>query len=364
MMRLYDPRLAPASLSCWFIVLLLVLPLTLVGCIPTGTSTPPPPTVVSTPTPLSATIIPISSTLTLFETPRDGPTPVLSAIQNATTAVDVEVYELTDSGVIKALIADQQAGRSVRVILNQNFFGGTNVNTSAFQQLNAAGVAVQWADPTFTYTHEKAVIVDPEQSTQQVLIMTLNLSPGYLGEPDPQGMSLNFGVVNPFPADVAQAELIFNADWNHQSYTPPPNTDLVISPVNARADLLTEIQNATHSIHFFAQEFIDQQIVKAMVVKAQSGIEVKGLIAPGISGNPQSAAALQAAGGQVRILSQPYEHAKATIVDGSVVYLGSINYTQTSMDKNRELGVLTSQSDIAAQMEVEFTRFWTQGTAP
>jgi len=171
-------------------------------------------------------------------------------------------------------------------------------------------------------------------------------------------------VVNPFPADVAQAELIFNADWNHQSYAPPSNTDLVISPVNARTDLLTEIQNATHSIHFFAQEFIDQQIVKAMVAKAQSGIEVKGLIAPGISGNPQSAAALQAAGGQVRILSQPYEHAKATIVDGAVVYLGSINYTQTSMDKNRELGILTSQSDIAAQMEVEFTRFWAQGTAP
>jgi hypothetical protein len=32
------------------------------------------------------------------------------------------------------------------------------------------------------------------------------------------------------------------------------------------------------------------------------------------------------------------------------------------LDKNRELGILTRQRDIAAQMEAEFARFWSLGT--
>jgi phosphatidylserine/phosphatidylglycerophosphate/cardiolipin synthase-like enzyme len=192
--------------------------------------------------------------------------------------------------------------------------------------------------------------------------MTMNLKPGYLGKPDPEGISLNFGVVDPSEADIAQAEAIFNADWNAQPYSPPADTPLVISPVNSRQKLLAEIQGATRSIHFFAQEFEDTQIVNAMVAAARRGIEVKGLLAPGIAGNTKTGQEVKAAGGQIRILSQPYEHAKATLVDSSLVYIGSINYTATSLDKNRELGILTRQSDIASQMETEFASFWAKGS--
>jgi cardiolipin synthase A/B len=324
----------------------------------TPTDTPAP---ESTPTATPPTFTPAPG-LTLFETPRDGPAPVLNAIHSATHAVDVEVYELGDPDVINALIGDQQAGRQVRVILNQHFPTGGNSNAATFQQLQNAGVAVHWANPAYTYTHEKAIIVDAGQSTQEVLIMTLNLRPGYLGKPDPEGISLNFGLVDPSSADVSQAEAIFEADWQDLPYIPPADTPLVISPVNSRAALLNEIQAATHSIHFFAQEFEDRAIVNAMVAAAQRGVEVKGLLAPNISGNLASANTLKAAGGQARYLAQPYEHAKATIVDGAVVYIGSINYTATSLDKNRELGILTRQADIAAQMEAEFARFWDQGT--
>lgn len=316
----------------------------------------------STATPTLPSATPGPSSLQLFETPRDGPAPVLNAIHQAQHSVDVEVYELLDPGVISALIADQTAGTQVRVILNKNFPSGTNQNSATFQQLNAAGVAVQYADPDYTFTHEKAIVVDAGQSTQAAVIMTLNLSPGYLGEPDPQGMSLNFGLIDSDSNDINQIEAIFNADWLQQPYSTTTSTDLVISPINSRTTLLSEIQNATHSIHFFAQEFEDKQIIAAMVAAAQRGVEVKGLLAPNISGNIPSAAALTAAGGQARYLAQPYEHAKATIVDGSIVYIGSINYTATSLDKNRELGILTQQSDIATQMETEFAKFWAQGS--
>lgn len=301
--------------------------------------------------------------LTLFETPRDGAAPVVNAIRNAVKSVDVVVYELGDADVIHALIADQQSGRQVRVILNSHFFRGGNQNAPAFDELRAAGVAVHWSDSgTFRFTHEKAIIVDAGLPTQVVLIMTLNLKPGYLGKPDHYGVSLNFGVADRDPADVSQAEAMFNADWAARPYNPPATTRLVISPTNARSSLLNEIQSATRSIHFFAQEFTDKQIVAAMVSAARRGVEVKALLAPNISGNLPAADTLRLAHGQARYLAQPYEHAKATIVDGKVVYIGSINYTATSMDKNRELGILTKQDDIVKQMETEFDRFWLQGS--
>lgn len=333
-----------------FVLPVIILLLFVAGCIPDTTTTSPPPITVT------------PGTLELFETPRDGPTPVLNAIRGAAKSVDIEVYELTDTDVINALISAKQAGRQVRVILNQHFPTGGNTNANTFQQLSNAGIQVKWSDPAYTYTHEKAIIVDAGQNGQTVLIMTLNLRPGYLGKPDPQGMSLNFGIVDSTTTDVAQVEAIFNADWSATQYTLPSGSPLVVSPLNSRSVLLDEIQNANRSIHFFAQEFEDTRIVNAMVTAAQRGVEVKGILAGNISGNTSNANKVKAAGGQIRFLANPYEHAKATIADGTAVYIGSINYTAISMDKNRELGILSRQRDIASQMETEFAKFWAQGT--
>lgn len=321
-----------------------------------------PPSITLTPAPI--TVTPAPTSLTLFETPRDGPAPIVNAIQGATRAVDVEVYELTDAGVINALIAEQQAGKPVRVILNAKFPTGGNQNAATFQKLQNAGVAVKWSSSTFRFTHEKAIIIDAGQASQRVLIMTMNLSPSYLGEPDPGGLgpSLNFGLVDPSPSDIAQVEGMFNADWNNQAYSAPAGTDLVISPINSRVVLLQQIQGATRSLHFFAQEFEDTGIVNAVVAAAQRGVEVRGLVANNIAGNQPNADKVKAAGGQVRFLTNPYQHSKSVIADGAQVYIGSINFTATSMDQNRELGILTKQADIASQMETEFAKFWNQGT--
>ncbi len=327
---------------------------------PTTPTSPPLASPTFTLTPL--TVTPPTPVLRLFETPRDGPAPVVNAIKSATKTVDVEVYELADSTVINALIAAQKAGKAVRVILNLNFPSGGNQNAATYKQLQAAGIAVHYANPAYRYTHEKSIIVDAGLASQQALIMTLNLAPGYLGEPDPQGQSLNFGIIDSNAADVAQIQAIFNADWNSTPYTTPPTNGLVVSPINARAALLQQINGATKSLHIFAQEFEDTQIVNATVAAAKRGVEVKGLLANNISGNTPNAKKVQAAGGQMRFLTVPYQHAKATITDAARVYIGSVNYTSNSLDNNRELGIITPQSDIAAQMEIEFAKFWAQGT--
>jgi len=306
--------------------------------------------------------------LSLFETPRDKARPIIDAIGAARREVDVEVYELTDDGVEGALVAAQARNVTVKVILNDRFPGrngdfknGTNDKAAA--RLKAAGAQVQWSSPAFHFTHEKGIIVDSGGPGQEVLIMTMNLSPGYLGEPDKLGQSLNFGIVDRLPDDVAQVHAMFEDDWERRDYRLPSGSDLVVSPLNSRRALLAQIRNARRSVHFFEQELQDPEMVAALVAACRRGVEVRGLVAPNMHGNRESAAAVNAAGGQVRVLARPYEHAKAIISDAAVVSLGSINGSPNSMDNNRELGIMTWQASIAAQMESAFAEFWALGQA-
>lgn len=330
---------------------------------PTLTSQAITPTLTSAPPTLTLTPTAPAPALGLFETPRDGPAPILNAIKNASKSIDVEIYTLTDTGIINALSDAHKAQKQVRVILNQKFPSGASENAATFQKLQTAGVAVKYANPAYTYTHEKAIVVDAGTATQKALIMTMNLAPSYLGEPDPnQGPSLNFGIIDSSASDIAQVEAMFNQDWNYQPYTPPALTPLVISPVTARARLLQQINDAKKSLHIFAQEFEDAQIVNAVIAAVKRGVEVRGIIANNFPQNVTQANKVIAAGGKMRYLITPYQHSKAMIADGTLVYIGSINYTANSMDHNRELGIQTAQPDIAAQMESEFEKFWGQAS--
>jgi cardiolipin synthase A/B len=304
--------------------------------------------------------------LTLFETPRDGEAPVIQAIGLARHEVEVEVYELTDPDVENALIQARRAGRRVRVILNTRANGGSDPNRGAFDRLRAAGVEVRRSPPYFTFTHEKAILVDPGRTGQEAVIMTLNLSPSYMGKPGRYGFSLNFGVVDPSVSDVAAIAAIFQDDWTDAGFGKavlPAGSDLVVSPVNSRDALLGQIRGARKSFHFFAQELFDPQVVAALAADARRGVEVRGLVAGNFAENRRTGDAIDQAGGRVRILEVPYEHAKAAIADGTLVYIGSVNYSTNSIERNRELGILTSQPGIAAQMEAEFARFWKLGRA-
>lgn len=191
--------------------------------------------------------------------------------------------------------------------------------------------------------------------------MTLNLGPGYLGKPDRLGLSLNFGIADRSPMDVGVVQRLFDADWAATGpgrIALPPETRLVVSPVNSRPRLVAQIQGARQSFHFFAQELFDPEIVGALVAAARRGVDVRGLVADNFPENRRTGGRINAAGGHVRLLQHPYEHAKAAIADGRSVYIGSINYSTNSLERNRELGIITDQADVAQKMEHEFAHFW------
>src|SRR6185437_11560088 len=117
----------------------------------------------------------LQAPLSLITEPDDTVQPVVQAIQNAHTSVDLVIYELEDPQVEQALADAQSRGVQVRVLLDNLDSFGNYPNDAAYTFLQSHNVPIEWSPNYFPLTHQKTLIVDDTEA----MIMTFNLSPQY-----------------------------------------------------------------------------------------------------------------------------------------------------------------------------------------
>jgi phosphatidylserine/phosphatidylglycerophosphate/cardiolipin synthase-like enzyme len=297
----------------------------------------------------------------VFVEPAAGARPVTDAIAAANASVWLEVYLLTDTRVIHALEDAAARGVDVRVMLEPSPFGeGPVAPQKTLEELQAAGVQARASDPAFHYTHEKAMVVDAATA----YIMTCNLTRSGLGGSS-AATNREFGVVDTDPADVAEARAIFQADWNRAAGPALPDANLVVSPVNARARLAALITAARTSLDVEDEEMVDPGSEDALAAAARRGVRVEVVLpAPSAGAAPSpDVARLMAAGVQVRYSLVLYMHAKLILADGMRAFVGSENFSATSLDENRELGVIVADPAALATLATTFGSDW-DGSEP
>jgi phosphatidylserine/phosphatidylglycerophosphate/cardiolipin synthase-like enzyme len=252
------------------------------------------------------------------------------------------MYELTAPDVIAAMIARHRAGIDVRAVLNADFApSSTNFNQSAFSKLTAAGISVVWAPTTFTFTHEKCVVIDGASAW----IMTMNATKTSATQ------NREYLAVDTIAADVAEAEAQFAADFTHQSYTPAGN--LLVAPVNARSGLATLFGSAQQTIDFEVEELSDPGVATELCAAAARHVTVRGALstqAPSLAGQ-HAQQQLKSCGVPLVTFSKLTLHAKAVVVDGARAYVGSANFSTTSLDQNRELALVTNVATAVATVK-------------
>ena len=261
-------------------------------------------------------------------------------IASAHRSLDMTMYELDDTTAIKELIALHDRGVAVRVILDNR---NESYNAPAFAQLQAAGVGVVYSNPTYYFTHQKTITVDGAVS----LIMTGNLTSEYYTT------SRDYGVFDNDHRDVAAIETVFNADFTHTAVTPGDGDNLLWSPTDSRARILTVINGAKRTLDVEELEFSDSAVVDAITAAAKRGVKVR-IVLENPSYYTWEIAQVEAAGATVTSYDSQtglYIHAKAIVADAGThaerVEVGSINITENSLDNNRELGIiLTDHSSV------------------
>ncbi len=289
----------------------------------------------------------------IFIQPGDGRRPLLDEIEAATQSIDVEIYIISDDEILEALEAAQARGVSVRVLLEEHPFGGGGGQQGIFDRLLAAGMDVRWSNPAFRFSHIKMMVIDHDL----VIIMNQNLTASsFTGNRE-------LGVITTAPAAVQTASAIFEADWAQEA-EPPPGP-LVVSPTNARASLQSLIEGAQTSVDVYAEVLRDPDLLHALEAAAQRGVTVRVIISPSASFDVERAS-LADAGVQVRLLRSLYVHAKMILVDGQRAFVGSQNISTTSLDQNRELGIIVSDPVSLARLsrvfDIDFTAATPQET--
>jgi cardiolipin synthase len=289
---------------------------------------------------------------TLITEPGQGLTPIYNYIESATKSIDMTMYALQDTQA-EDLLGDEAAkGITVRVILD----GSTNEksnNTAAYNYLSAHGVQVVWSNPAYTYTHEKSIVVDDAS----VAIMTLNLQSQYYAT------SRDFAVLDYDANDVKAVEATFNADFADASITPADGDDLVWSPTDSQTQLLALINDAT-SLVVENEEMGDTDIVNALASAAKRGVDVEVIMTD--DGTYDSEFDTLTAAGVHVVTYDPtaslYIHAKVILADGKRAFVGSENFSSTSLNENRELGLITTNAAILASLQSTLAGDYSGGT--
>ena len=269
-------------------------------------------------------------TVGLFVEPDDGRAPILEELDAARDSITPQIYLLSDEEILSALERAEERGVEVRVIIEEEPFGGAGGGDDVVARLERAGVEVRWDNPAFRFTHIETFVID----RRTAIIMNLNLTktsfPG----------NREFGVVTTRPADVVHAAAIFEADWRRTA-EPDPGP-LIVSPTTSRDELLSLIDGARSSLDIYAEVVRDQEIVAALASAEERGTDVRLLVSARSSEdrNDPRWRALEDAGIEVRFARGLYVHAKMVLADDARAYVGSQNFTATSLDDNRELGII------------------------
>lgn len=264
--------------------------------------------------------------------PNAGMQPIYSLMSSAQHELDMTMYELEDSQSIDILEGDAARGVTVRVILDRDY-SGVSVNAAAYSELSTHRVQVHWA-PSGTIFHQKTITVDDHTSA----IMTLNLTSEYYSS------SRDFAVITTDHSDVAAIEQVFETDWSDTSppQSGPPATNLVWSP-GAEAPILDLIESAGHSLLIENEEMDDSGIANALEAAARRGVQVEVVMTYSSSWTTEFDDLVDS-GVKVSTYSADaplYIHAKVVVADGKTAFVGSQNFSEASLDYNRELGVIT-----------------------
>lgn len=289
--------------------------------------------------------------LTLSVQPDDGDAPIAEAIGRAETSVRVMIYLMGTGNIFDTLKKKATEGKTVRVILDVS---QKSTNQKYADGLAAAGAKIQWSDPAFTYMHAKTVVVDDKEA----IISTGNFALSYIQK------ERNYVARDDDPADVASLAALFDADWDRKA--PDLScTRLLVSPINSRERIVALIDSAKTSILVESMQLADDDVRNALAFRKKAGVEVRVLLADPswIDTNPDAATFCGNFAIPVRWLARPNIHVKSIIVDGVRAYLGSENLTFTSLNKNREVGLIASEPDVLKRMTATFEADWKIATA-
>jgi phosphatidylserine/phosphatidylglycerophosphate/cardiolipin synthase-like enzyme len=302
---------------------------------------------------------------------------VVPVINAAKRSIDVTSFDLNLPSFVNALVAAQQRGVKVRVVVDDK--NGTQVlragesadgtELDAAKTLSTAGITVVGGGRSNGLMHDKIIIVDGvilfmgswnmsyndtfRNNNNMLVITSQRLIDNYEAKFNELFVDQKFG---------AKAKV---GAQNPQVTINNVEVDNYFSPVDKVMDkIVTEVNKAQKSVKFMAFTYTDARLSGAMIAQFKKGIKVQGVIEN--RGASQGALpALFCAKVPVETDGNKYTmHHKVIIIDDQVVITGSFNFTNSADTANDDNILIIRNASVAALYTQEFDRIYAQGNTP
>lgn len=289
----------------------------------------------------------------------------LAALMDAAAAtLDVAVYDFDLATVAEAMARAARRGVQVRMVTDSDTLGNTRDRRvqAAFRVVREAGIPVV-PDERPAIMHHKFTVVDGEAvqtgswnytdgdtyrlNNNLAVFRSRELARNYAAEFEKLFTQRRFGPAKPAGVPHPSVEL---DGLRVQTLFAPQD--------RVAARLVEVVSRAQRRVHFLAFSFTHDGLGRAMLARAQAGVEVQGVFErTGSSTRFSEYHRLREAGLEVYQDGSPYAmHHKVILVDDRLTAFGSYNFSDNADRDNDENLLLVEGAEFAAQFEQEFQR--------
>lgn len=158
------------------------------------------------------------------------------------------------------------------------------------------------------------------------------------------------------PQIIANLQMLFDKDRNGHRIDPQDiHPNLVFCEVDCRHKVTELISSAKESIIIQNQYVEDEEIIWLLSDKINAGIDTR-INLPQDEGD--RAKDLPFLDNHVKFLNSPRIHAKALLIDNTYLLISSINLSSNSLDNNREIGIIITDTQTIASFLKQFNEDW------
>lgn len=295
---------------------------------------------------------------------------VVALLDSAVQTIDGAFFQLNSQPITDALIrAKEERNVRVRVVTDGEY--GQESPDSTVDQLEMASIDLKSDGARGAYMHDKFFVVDGtyvwtgstnfthndiyNNNNNSILIRSSRLAANY----------------------TAAFETLYAAKFSQTPSVPNPvvtvegtQIEVFYSPDSGASNRLGDLLSTAKSVQFMAYSFTQgltwkdssgqtSSIMDLLVQRKQAGqLDLMGIVE---NTNRRFAKPLVCSGVNVRWDGNPdVLHHKVFIIDGSIVVMGSFNYSQNAQNDNNENMLVIHNASIAQAYLEEFNRRWAE----
>ena len=274
--------------------------------------------------------------------PRDGATPLLTAIKKAKKSIDIAIFRFDRTDIEAELKAAAARGVKVTALIAYvNRGGEKHLRALEMRFLEAGIIVARTADDLIRY-HDKLIIFD----RKTLFMLSFNFT--HLDIDHSRG----FGIITSNTKIVQEAIKLFEADCTRTSYTAGLET-FVVSPVNSRKVLTSFLKAREKAIADLRSGNLRPGGCPHICRNGpKAGVEVR------IIGKASKRLGLK-----VAKLTKIRLHTRTILKDASQAFIGSQSLREAELDSRREVGLIIREKKIVKQLTECFESDWSSTDA-